>query len=173
MTSGSFIENNRYKKILELTGKPNFYLLGFGRYTPWTLDLTPPVVSGVETSVDELFGFIRVQEITGITQTTQELSDFSVDGEHYKKLTNSLPALSTFNCKQVCFEATLNHSQMTQPSWRSLSLHQSAAALSVTGFITPMLQGLSLAYLAHFRPRTKESGAVETIRLILPITGGL
>ena len=44
-------------------------------------------MSGLETSVDELFGFIRVQEITGVVQTTEDLSDFSVNGQHYKKLT--------------------------------------------------------------------------------------
>lgn len=173
MTNGSFIQSNRYKKILELTSKPNFYLLGFGRYTPWTLDLTPPVVSGVETNVDELFGFIRVTEITGVAKTTQQLSDFSVNGDYYKKLPNTIQALATAGCKEVCFEATLTHSQMTQPSWRSLSLHQSATVLTLTGFIPPTLLNLSLIYLAHFTPRTKESGAVETIRLILPIDGGL
>ena len=130
-------------------------------------------MSGLETNVEELFGFIRVLQITGVSKTTQPLSDFSVNGEYYKKLTNTLQALSTAGCKEVCFEASLTHSQMTQPSWRSLSLHQSATALTLTDFIAPTLQNLSLTYLAHFSPRTKESSAVETIRLILPISGGL
>lgn len=173
MTNGSFIQSNRYKKILELTSKPNFYLLGFGRYTPWTLDLTPPVVSGVETNVDELFGFIRVIQTTGVAKTTQQLSDFSVNGDYYKKLPNTIQALATAGCKEVCFEATLTHSEMTQPSWRSLSLHESSVALTQTGFLSSTLQNLSLTYLAHFNPRTKESGAIETIRLILPVDGGL
>jgi hypothetical protein len=173
MTSGSFVESNRYKKILALTSKANYYVLGFGRYTPWTLDLTPPVVSGVETSVDELFGFIRVIQITGVAKTTQQLSDFSVNGDYYKKLPNTVQDLSTAKCKELCFEGTLTHSEITQPSWRSLSLHESPTALTLTGFITATLAGLSLTYLAHFRPRTKESGAIETIRLILPIDGGL
>lgn len=173
MNSGSYIESNRHKKILDLTSKANFYLLGFGRYTPWTIDLTPPIVSGVETNVDQLFGFIRVSEITGVTQTTQQLSDFSINGKHYKKLTSSMSVLSTANCREVCFQATLTNSEMTQPSWRSLSLHKSSVALTSTGFITPSLQNLTLTYLAHFRPRAKESGAIETIRFILPIDGGL
>lgn len=173
MTSGSYVESNRHKKILDLTSKANFYVLGFGRYTPWTLDLSPPVVSGVETSVDELFGFIRVTEITGVTKTTQELSDFSVNSKYYKKLTSSLEVLSIAKCREVCFEATLIHSEMTQPSWRSLSLYESSVALTQTGFLSSTLQNLSLTYLAHFSPRTKESGAIETIRLILPVDGGL
>jgi hypothetical protein len=173
MTSGSYIDTNKYKKILDLTSIPNFYVLGFGRYSPWTVDLSPPVVSGLETSVDELFGFIRVQEITGVVQTTEDLSDFSVNGQHYKKLTNNLSVLSTAKCREVCFEATLTHSEMTQPSWRSLSLHKSSVALTQTGFLSTTLQNLSLVYLAHFSPRTKESGAIETVRFILPIDGGL
>lgn len=173
MTNGSYIESNRHKKILDLTSKANFYVLGFGRYTPWTLDLSPPVVSGVETSVEELFGFIRVTQITGVTRTTQQLSDFSVNNQYYKKLTSSLEVLSIAKCREVCFEATLIHSEMTQPSWRSLSLHKSSVALTQTGFLSSTLQNLSLIYLAHFSPRTRESGAIETIRFILPVDGGL
>lgn len=171
INSSSFIQANRYKKIMSLIARPNFFLIGLGRYTPWSIDISPPTVSGVEISVQELIGFIRVTEIRGLTPVTQ-MEDFKIEGVGYKKLSTFSEVQNT-KCREVCFEGTLTHNQLPQSSWRSLSLFESANAVTATGFLIPPVNNLTLMYLIHQRPKTKEQNATETIRLILPIGEGL
>ena len=169
ISSSSFIQANRYKKILSLAAKPNFYLIGLGKVSPWSLDISPPTGSGVETTVQELIGYIRVTEISGVVRATTS-TDFNLAGIGYKKLPNTLTSLQSNNCQEICFAGVLTHNQLTQLSWRSLSLFESASAITASGLITSTLSNLTLVYLAHFPPKTKEENALERIRLVLPVS---
>jgi len=171
ITSFCFTQSNRYNKILTLIASPSSYLIGFGQYDPWTLDYSPPVPDPTVTDISEPIGFIPVQSIFGVAPTTSG-GLFTVGGVNYQQLSPTLSALQANLCSLVCFQGTLYHSDVPQQSWREIALYSTATAQTAE-FINAPLAGTALIGYENMSPTTRQPGAVEIIRLVLSIKGGL
>lgn len=175
MISTSFLNNNRYLKILDLTSKSNFFAFTFSRHTPWPIEYIPPSIPPDTTSPSELFAYLKTSSITPVLVVNQGSSyDFSFNGVFYKKIpVPTFPEISSNQCSLACFEATLVHNDLPQSSWRSLGLAISLTQITSTSLIpsnSPSLPTFYHLYLQHSGPKTKETNVTEIVRLVIPIS---
>lgn len=175
MISYSFLNNNKYQKIVDICSKvtstSSTYALTFSQHSTWPIDYIPPSVTPDITTPVELFAYLKPSSASPVVQTiTQSYSDFNFNGIFYKKIFPSFSEVSSSNSSEVCFEATLNHNSLPQASWRSLGLALSSTAITNSNLITSGFSNLTHIYLQYSGPKTKELNVTETVRLILPVS---
>lgn len=167
----------KYQKILELVSKKSKFVFSFNRYSPWSLDLIPPFPTP-NTTLSEFIGFLPISQLYPVitTSDSQNPNSFLVNNLLYLKIDSTYNSISSNKCSKLCFESSLDHNLLPQPSWRTMGLHMSTSVdIPFTSFVTSIDTSIPLimVYTHNAPPRTKENNVTETVRIILPISASL
>lgn len=168
------------------------YLFGFGKTSPWQLDLLADPVQPFFTKQVEVFGYIKASAKPVILIAEEEKDSYPeavlVDGEYYTPIEPTLQVIEDNFCHHIMFQGKLVHDKIkavnTPDSYRSLAVYRAIEYLTAdeellenlflgdgTTFInTRQAQG-ELLYMRHLdTPSYITPRLVEDIVVIVPLT---
>lgn len=173
MDNYALLYQDRYLHLLDLINNRRL-LIGFGRTSPWLVDLIPDGVPPYINIQHECFGYVTASARPVIRVEEETEDTITVAGEYFLPIAATLSALRQNHCRYLLFEGTLEHNAVSGDipvAYRSIGLYRDAVLTPpntlTTGFIPAENVTANLIYLRTFSPVAITPNTEDLVREVV------
>lgn len=120
-----------YEDIYNYSKKPHRVLFGFGKTTPWHIDMLADPAQPFLTRQPQLFGYVKAIPTPVIPIAAEELEDYpeaiTVLDQHYLPIEPELDVIEANQCYQILYKGRLEHDKIkataSPSSYRSIGIY--------------------------------------------------